>query len=214
MADFTLINKETIERLRRKRWARLPKKKVKIPKDMRWNRRFFNSQLLKGLLAGETVDEIADRIYPEIMDKTDLFGHTIKEINNIIKRNRQAAIRNARTMVTGAENAGRLDSYRSLDEQGVVQKKVWMATPDDRTRESHIDIDGEEQDIEQPFSNGCMHPGDASGPPDEVWMCRCSMSTHIVGFRRPDGSISKVKGGRDQTTHQPQMKAERQRRGR
>lgn len=31
MADFTLINKETIERLRRKRWVRLPRKKGKDP---------------------------------------------------------------------------------------------------------------------------------------------------------------------------------------
>lgn len=211
MADFTIINKETIKRLRRKRWVRLPKRKIKIPKDMQWNRRFLNAQLLKGLLAGETMQQIADRIFPEIMDKTNLFGHTIQEVNKLIERNRQAAIRNARTMVTGAENAGRLDSYRSLDEQGVMQVKKWIATPDDRTRASHLAIDGEEQEIEQPFSNGCMYPGDPDGEPEEVYNCRCSMGSRIVGFKGANGTVFYV-GEREETLHDRQIEQERRRR--
>jgi uncharacterized protein with gpF-like domain len=213
MAEFRTVNKETLKRLRRKRWVRLPgRKKLKIPADMQWNMRFFNSQLLKGLLAGETVQQIADRIFPEIMDKTNLFGHTIKEVDDIIRRNRQAALRNARTMVTGAENAGRLDSYKTLEEQGVIQKKRWIATPDDRTRASHVEIDGEEQDINEPFSNGCMYPGDPDGELSEVINCRCSMGDRIIGFMRSDGSIAYVGGEREETLHDRQMEQEKERR--
>ena len=116
-------------------------------------------------------------------------------------------------MTTAAENAGRIDSYKNLEKQGVVQKKVWIATPDDRTRESHLEIDGEEVGINQEFSNGCMFPGDPDcDDPGEVLNCRCSMRTHIVGFRRADGSISKVNYGRDETTHDAQIQAEKEER--
>ena len=115
-------------------------------------------------------------------------------------------------MVTGAENAGRLDSYENLANQGVVQKKVWIATPDERTRESHLDIDGEEVDIEQEFSNGLMYPADPNGEPEEVWNCRCSMRTHIIGFMNADGTITEIGYERDTTMHDEQMQEEKDRR--
>ena len=39
-----------------------------------------------------------------------------------------------------------LDSFKNLSGQGVVMKKEWEATPDERTRKSHMDMDGEEQE--------------------------------------------------------------------
>lgn len=218
MADkvtFSIVDKATVKRLMRTKTIVLPKKKVSIPKDMRWNKKIFHSAVLSGIEAGESVSKIAKRLFPEIMSKTDFTGKTQEEIygkGGIIDRNRNSSIRNARTMTTSAENHGRIDSYKSLDKQGVVQKKVWEATPDDRTRPSHIDIDGEEQDIDKPFSNGCMFPGDGRGPAEEVWNCRCSMGDKIIGFRKSDGSISYVKHDGDRTLHEEQMEAEKRRR--
>ena len=57
-----------------------------------------------------------------------------------------------------------------------------------------------------------MYPADPSGDPEEVWNCRCSMRDHIVGFRRPDGSISYVEGERDATMHSEQIFDEKARR--
>jgi hypothetical protein len=87
-----------------------------------------------------------------------------------------------------------------------------MATPDDRTRPTHIDIDGEEVDIDEPFSNDCMFPGDGNGPAEEVWCCRCSMRDHIIGFMRANGSISYVEHERDESMHDEQMAEEKERR--
>ena len=134
----------------------------------------LQSKLLQGILNGDSIDKIA-------LSFADVIGN-----------NEASAIRNARTMTTQAECGGRQDSYKSLEEQGVVMKKVWIATPDDRVRKSHADLDGEEVDIDEEFSNGCMYPGDSSGPPEEVWNCRCSIKTHILGFRKKDGTISEV----------------------
>lgn len=173
---FNLLDTHTVDRLVKNGDVTLPRKKVDVPKDQQWNTKQMSSKLLQGILNGSSIPEIAQSLM-------DVIG------NNVV-----SAIRNARTMVTGAENAGRLDSYENLAEQGVIQRKVWLATHDERVRESHAEIDGEEAEIDKAFSNGLMYPGDPSGDPSEVWNCRCSMKDHIVGFRRADGSISYIEG--------------------
>ena len=109
-------------------------------------------------------------------------------------KNEAAAIRNARTMMTGAENLGRLDSYKKLTDDGVIMKKVWIATADEHTREWHLSLDGQEVDIDEPFIDGngnkLMYPADPNAAPETVYNCRCAMETKIIGFRREDGSIS------------------------
>ena len=194
LASFSLVDEATVARRQREGDITLPAKKVDIPKDERWNTKQMNSKLLQGILNGDSIPKIAN---------------SLKEV---IGNNEASAIRNARTMTTGAENEGRLDSYKNLDSQGVVQKKVWIATADARTRKTHIEVDGEEIDIDDQFSNGLMYPADPHGDASEVYNCRCSMRTHIIGFRKKDGSISKVQYGRDRTLHDDQMAAEKARR--
>lgn len=188
---FNIVDKSTVDRLRKNGDIELPYKTVDIDKDMRWNTKQMASKLLQGILNGDSIPTIAG------------------SLTAVIGNNKASAVRNARTMITGAENVGRLDSYKDLADQGVVQKKVWIATPDDRTRESHIDLDGEEVDIDQVFSNDLEYPGDPNGDPSEVYNCRCSMRTHIIGFRRADGSISEVNYDRDDTMHNEQMEEEK-----
>ena len=173
-AVFKIINQDVLKKLRRDGEVKLPEKKIAIAKDERWNTKQMTSRLIRGLESGHSVYDIAD----SMMD--------------IVGNNEASAIRNARTMVTAAENGGRLDSYKNLNSQGIEMVKVWMATADDRVRPTHKDIDGEQKPINERFSNGCMYPGDSEGPSEEVWMCRCSMGSHVVGFKRTDGSISKV----------------------
>ena len=143
---FDILSEETVARLQNDGRVELPKRKVAVPRDKRWNEKQMASKLLQGIQNGDSVPKIA------------------KSLESVIGNNRDSAIRNARTMCTSAENHGRLDSYDSLTAQGVVMSKEWIATPDDRTRPSHIDIDGEEQEVDKLFSNGCMFPGDGRGP--------------------------------------------------
>lgn len=192
--SFKPVNEDVVRRLVTQGEVVLPERRLSIPKDKRWNMKQINASLLQGILQGESMDEIAGRILP------------------IVDNNKQSAIRATRTMVTGAECSGRIDGYRELDGRGLVQKKIWIATPDDRTRPSHIKMDGEEQDIDVAFSNGLMYPGDPSGAPGEVWNCRCTLGDHIIGFRRADGSISTIGGEHGRTLHHEQMDAEKARR--
>lgn len=184
---FNLVDKNTVEKLQKDGDINLPKKKISVPKDEAWNTKIMSSRLLQGILNGDSIGAIE------------------KSLIDIIGTNRASLERNARTMTTGAECSGRIDSYKELESRGVVQKKVWMSTPDDRVRESHLEMDGEEVDINDTFSNGLMYPADPNGDPSEVWNCRCTMRTHIVGFRRADGSISEVNYERDTTLHDNQI---------
>lgn len=191
---FSMVDASTVDRLRRDGDIKLPPKKVNVPKDERWNTKQMTSKLMQGILNGDSIPKISESLL------------------DVIHNNSVSATRAARTLVTQAENHGRLDSYKDLDEQGVVQEKVWIATPDSRTRASHLDVDGERVGINDTFSNGLEYPADPSGEPEEVYNCRCSMRTEIVGFRRADGSISRVDYERDDTMHDEQMEEERERR--
>lgn len=180
--SFDLVDEATVKRLQRDKKIKVPKKKVDIPKDKRWNEKQMASKILQGIQNGDSIAKMS------------------KSMTEVIGNNLTSAIRNTRTMTTSAECNGRLDSYKSLADQGVVQKKVWMATPDDRTRPTHIDLDGEEQDIDKAFSNGCQFPGDGNGPAEEVWQCftgETSMATDSEVVRSYkhwyDGDLIKVK---------------------
>ena len=80
-----------------------------------------------------------------------------------------------------------MDSYHRAQDMGVVIHKVWLATNDQRTREAHAELDGQEREIDEPFENSLgeiMYPGDPDADPANVYNCRCTMKTKILGFER------------------------------
>lgn len=152
-------------------------KKVNVPKDKRWNRKLIHSQVTQGILQGESIDKIADRI------------------QNVTDANRKSAVMHARTMCTAAESQGRMDRYDEMESRGIVQKKVWHSADDSRVRKWHKELDGVELPLKQPFKNSVgkiMKPGDPHANGANIYNCRCILNTHIIGFKRKDGSISKI----------------------
>lgn len=89
------------------------------------------------------------------------------------------ANRIARTEVMGAYNGGSFDGASAYSaDAGEPLFKQWLATEDTRTRDTHVDADGQVQPLAQPFIVGgfpLMNPGDPVGPPQEVIQCRCSL---------------------------------------
>ena len=130
-----------------------------------WNARRIRNELTDGIIQGESMGKIANRFY------------------SVMGSNRKAAVRNARTAVTSAQNGGRMDAMRRAMEQGYSAKKQWVSTMDERTRLSHILLGGETVDANKPFSNGLMYPGDPDGDPSEVYNCRCTMVDADDRFR-------------------------------
>lgn len=195
---WTLRDEYTVRNLM-KDTLPLPQRTLNYAKDMTWNRRQINSAILQGILQGESIPKIAKRLYP------------------IVGNNKVAAIRTARTMVTGAENRGRQDRYEDYEEKGVVMTKVWLATPDGRTRNWHLSMDKQEVAVDEFFEDGLgnalEYPGDPGAPGNTVYNCRCSMKSHIIGMRQSDGTIKRIRyEGDTPTMHGRQIAEERARR--
>ena len=107
--------------------------------------------------------------------------------------NRTSAVRAARTAVTEAENAGRQAAADELEKKGVIMGKRWVATHDSRTRDEHLEADGQIVENNKPFVVGgeeLMFPGDkslgASGW--NLYNCRCTRVSEIIGFNSDGGT--------------------------
>ena len=160
---YTMYDKFTVKRLLTENEDLLPHPSVPIAKDKLWNKQHLQSAMLQGVLTGEPMREIAKR-FQSVSDMTE-----------------RSAMRNARTAVTGAENAGRIDSYVRAEKMGIKLKQMWLATLDGRTRDSHVIMDGQQQEVGKRFSNGCRYPGDPQGAPAEVYNCRCTLVAIVEG---------------------------------
>lgn len=167
--SFDLVNADAVKYLATTDKSLLPYKKVNGENVVRWNTQKVNSEVLQGIIQGESVQKIA------------------KRLSNVVGMEKNSAIRNARTTTTGAENRGRLDSYERAQKDGIILKKRWIATHDLKTRDWHKELDNVDVEIDEPFVNSVgkiMFPGDPHADAANVYNCRCAMVAEIKGFIR------------------------------
>lgn len=170
---FDLWDEQTVQRLAVEQPDLMPyyppKRALKRGIDLAWGKKQITASVTSSILQGKSIKGMADDLQ-----------------KRITTMNRDSAIRTARTAVTGAQNAGRMDSYAAAEKMGIKLKKEWRATPDGRTRHSHAMLDGEKVDQDKKFSNGCRFPGDPQGPPWEVYNCRCTLVAAVDGVDTSD----------------------------
>lgn len=112
--------------------------------------------LRQGIAGGESPVELARRI-EALMDGMS----------------RVRSLNIARTEVTASANFGIWGAHKM---SGLVESRVWIATPDDRTRDAHAELDGQKRGIDLPFEvDGlvAMYPG-GFGVAEYDIGCRCS----------------------------------------
>ena len=139
----------------------LPEWKIDQPKDYAWNQKKLNRQINLGIIEGESLDKIANRLCDSL--STQNFNHMRTF---------------ARTAMTGAQNAGREISLQEAQDKGINVKKEWMCTLDGHTRTNHRLLDGQRRPLDKPFETGGMkirYPGDPTAHPSMVYNCRCTM---------------------------------------
>ena len=167
--SFTLVDADTVRNLAVTDTSLLPYKEIDPARDIPWNMKKINAETLQGILQGESMDKIARRIMKVQM------------------MNLSQAIMAARTIVTGAENKGRQDSYARAAADGIILDKEWIATNDSRTRHWHAELDGQTVPQNRTFSNSVgliMFPGDPGAHPSNVYNCRCTMAAVVKGFKK------------------------------
>lgn len=160
--NFTLYDKDTVTRLVKEQPELLPRKVVNGRKDRAWNQKKIANAVTQGIIQGESLTQITDRI-----------------ARDTAEQNGSAMYRYAATAMTAAQNAGRMESMHRAKDMGIKCKKRWLATLDSRTRDTHAELDGQVVDVDEPFvvdGKEIMYPGDPfCAYPELVWNCRCTL---------------------------------------
>ena len=156
--NFGLYDRSTVARLIREDPELLPRKVVNGQKLEAWNTKQISNAIAQGIIQGESIDQISHQIARDTCISAG-----------------KSSLLYARTAMTGAQNAGRIERMHEARDMGIKVQKRWMATLDNRTRDSHAALDGETVDVDDTFSNGLEYPGDPKGDPSEVYNCRCTL---------------------------------------
>ena len=148
----------------------------------------LDSKISKGLYAsvGENVAELKKHITAEvsrgIANGSD-FHQIAKQLRghmmgNYTHKTGGALYRSeliARTEGHRIQVQSTMDACYKAKDKGADVVKQWDSTLDDKTRESHVAVDGEIRELDKKFSNGLMFPGDPDGGAAEVCNCRCAL---------------------------------------
>lgn len=174
--SYTLYSRESIEFLMKNNPQILPdpgkelNRRIYNGLDVRWNRQQLQSVMIQSILQGESIPAIADRLAEKVGE-----------------RNRAAAIRNARTMTTGVEAAGRIDAYKRAEDMGIDMQQEWLAVHDQRTRHEHRLLDYQRVPVGQPFivpttGEKIRYPGDPDAAGYLIYNCRCTVRGVVAGL--------------------------------
>jgi len=144
--------------------ARIEQNLVEKVTETTWDA--VRAQLAESVNAGETVAEMTVRL-------KEVLGE---------RRSQYQLQRIARTETVKATNGGTLLAFRK---SGVVAKKEWLSSGDERTRASHLAAEAYGPiPIEEDFLVGgsrMSFPGDPKGPIEELANCRCSLAPLVAG---------------------------------
>ena len=173
--DFTMLDEQTVKRLVVEHPDLMPyypkAKAVKRGIDLIYGKKQITATVTSGILQGSSINKMAKDL-----------------MNRVTDMNKNSAVRAVRTAVTEAENAGRQAAADELEKKGVIIGKRWVATHDSRTRDEHLEADGQIVENNKPFVVGgeeLMFPGDkslgASGW--NLYNCRCTRVSEIIGFK-------------------------------
>lgn len=159
--SFGVYDSATVTRLIKEQPELLPRRVVNGVKDKAWNRTQISNAVAQGIIQGDSIEDIANRIAKQTASQ-----------------NMSAMTRYARTAMTSAQNAGRVEAMQEAQDMGIKVQKQWVATLDSKTRDAHAMLDGQVVDIDKPFHSelgDIMYPGDPSANPANVYNCRCAL---------------------------------------
>lgn len=152
----------------------------RLGEDVALLKKKITAQVSRGISTGMTFEQVAK----QLSDYTNI------GFNN--------AVRIVRTEGHRIQVQSGMDACNKAKDKGADVVKQWDSTLDGNTRESHQKVDGEIRELDKPFSNGLMFPGDPSGGASEVVNCRCALLQRArwalsdEKFTKMDGEIREL----------------------
>ena len=169
---FTLIDDTAVRNILTGEVNPFTKLSIAAEKDKAAIVRKLQSELTTGLLKGESIPNIA------------------KRIKGVAENYLGDTVRIARTETTRVMNSAKQADGEEGKRLGLTMYKKWVASVDDRTRDEHVQADGQEVPIDEPFVVGgeqMMYPGDVSlgASAGNVINCRCTCVNvvHEKGYK-------------------------------
>lgn len=159
-SDLDGYSFKPVEESEAAKYGQISQQTVDKKKDTDWNAQNIRNAVVAGALLHSAGDKI--------------FGDAAR---NATRKNQDSSNRQANDMVTDAESKGRLDSMYRASDEGFSVKKYWLATLDNRTRDTHAEYDSMGPvELDYEFAPGLKKPRD----PDcsikaEVCNCRCTL---------------------------------------
>lgn len=144
------------------------KNTINNQKDVRWIKKNILSNVLIGILVAQKVDDISDRI------------------SIVNERNRKSSLNNSLAVYGSNESIGKYVSWERADYYGVDIQKTWIATLDNRTRDTHIAYDGKVVGLDEEFAPHLKYPRDPDAKancPWEYYNCRCTLGKVVIGYK-------------------------------
>lgn len=135
-----------------------------LGEDVKQLKKHITAQVSRGISTGMSWEMIALQLSGKMMGAYQNPGGSLAY-----------AMRIARTEGHRIQIQGAMDACYKARDVGADVVKQWDATLDGKTRPSHQNVDGEVRELDEPFSNGLMFPGDPSGGAAEVVNCRCGL---------------------------------------
>lgn len=171
-SSFALYNADALRILQTENPDLIPwdAPRLDIARDLNWNRQHIQAALTQGILQGDNIRQLSNRLLP------------------IVNQDRVAATRTARTAYTNVQNAGRYEANNRVRQAGIDMQSVWLSVLQSNTRDTHLLLHGTTPNSDGLFGEGIIptgnllrYPADSRGDAEQIYNCQCRLQSYLGG---------------------------------
>lgn len=140
-------------------------------KDLAWNRKHIQNAITQGILQGDSIPQLSQRLLP------------------IVNMDENASRRTARTAYTSIQNQARRDATQAVRDAGIPMDEPWMSVLQQNTRDTHLMLHGTLPNEDGLYGEGIIlsgnllrFPADPLGDPEQIYNCQCRVQSFIHGI--------------------------------
>lgn len=125
-----------------------------------------------------------------ILDNSARNGWPISKLTEAIRQRFDMIATSQAATIAQTEMVGAMNVTRAASIEDLGMGRRWIATLDNKVRDSHAAVHGEVRFGKETFSNGLMYPGQAGAPASERIRCRCA----LAAVQPQEGEVGATEG--------------------